>query len=163
MTIICGIDPGTAIIGFGFLNSDDGGSLNVIEYGVIKTDKHDSPSRRLKILHDELSALIKIHNPDMAAIEKLYFQQNTTTALAVGQARGVILLAFEDAGIPIYEYSPNEVKQAITGYGFADKNQMQEMTRVLLQLDKRPTPDDAADALAIAITHANTGGYRYDR
>jgi len=163
MTIICGIDPGTAIIGFGFLSTDDGGSLNVIDFGVIRTDKRDSPSKRLKTLYDELSALIKLQKPEMAAIEKLYFQQNTTTALAVGQARGVILLAFENAAIPIFEYSPNEVKLAITGYGFADKNQMQEMTRVLLQLDKRPTPDDAADALAIAITHANSGGYHYDR
>lgn len=159
MTIICGIDPGTAIIGFGFIRADDGGSVKAIDFGVIRTDKKDSPARRLKILYDELTYLITLHKPHMAAIEKLYFQQNTTTALAVGQARGVILLAFENAGIPIFEYSPNEVKQAITGYGFADKNQMQEMTRILLELEKRPTPDDAADALAIAITHANSMRY----
>lgn len=159
MTIICGIDPGTAIIGFGFIQTDDGGSTKAIDFGAIRTEKKDTQARRLKVLHDELTHLIQLHRPDMAAIEKLYFQQNTTTALAVGQARGVILLAFEDAGIPIYEYSPNEVKQAITGYGFADKNQMQEMTRILLELEKRPTPDDAADALAIAITHANSMRY----
>lgn len=162
MTIICGIDPGTAIIGYGFISSDDGGFLTLIDFGVIRTDKKDTPSYRLKILNDELTKLLNFYKPNMAAIEKLYFQQNTTTALAVGQARGVILLAFENAGIPIFEYSPNEVKQAITGYGFADKNQMQEMTRILLNLDRCPTPDDAADALAIAITHANSRGFVYD-
>lgn len=159
MTIICGIDPGTAIIGYGFIQADDGGLIKAIDFGVIRTNKKDTPARRLKILHDELTALIKTYKPEMVAIEKLYFQQNTTTALAVGQARGVILLDFESAGIPIFEYSPNEVKQAITGYGFADKNQMQEMTKILLELEKRPSPDDAADALAIAITHANSMRY----
>lgn len=159
MTIICGIDPGTAIIGYGFIQADDGGSIKAIDFGVIRTNKKDTPARRLKILHDELTALIRMYKPDMVAIEKLYFQQNTTTALAVGQARGVILLDFESAEIPIFEYSPNEVKQAITGYGFADKNQMQEMTKILLELDKKPSPDDAADALAVAITHANSMRY----
>lgn len=156
MSIICGIDPGTATIGFGFIEARPNGDIEALEFGAIRTSKDQTPSQRLRVLYDELNRLISYHKPDTAAVEKLYFQQNTTTALAVGQARGVILLAFEQAGIPVGEYSPNEVKQAITGYGFADKNQMQEMTRILLNLAKKPTPDDAADALAIAITHNNS-------
>ncbi len=156
MEVICGIDPGTATIGYGFIQVFPNGDIKAVEFGAIKTSKNDSPSRRLQVLYQELNALLDKFKPSSAAVEKLYFQQNTTTALAVGQARGVILLAFEQAGIPIGEYSPNEVKQAITGYGFADKNQMQEMTRILLNLEKKPSPDDAADALAIAITHNNS-------
>lgn len=156
MAIVCGIDPGTATIGFGFIEVLPNGDMRALEYGAIKTSKNDSTSKRLLVLYQELQTLLNKYNPQTAAVEKLYFQQNTTTALAVGQARGVILLAFEQANIEIGEYSPNEVKQAITGYGFADKNQMQEMTRILLNLSKKPTPDDAADALAIAITHINS-------
>jgi crossover junction endodeoxyribonuclease RuvC len=156
MTIVCGIDPGTATIGYGFIEVLPNGDMRTLEYGAIKTSKNDSTSKRLLVLYQELQTLLQKYNPQTAAVEKLYFQQNTTTALAVGQARGVILLAFEQANIEIGEYSPNEVKQAITGYGFADKNQMQEMTRILLNLSKKPTPDDAADALAIAITHINS-------
>lgn len=156
MSIVCGIDPGTATIGYGFIEVLSNGDLRTLEYGAIKTSKNDPASTRLLVLYNELQTLIEKYHPETAAVEKLYFQQNTTTALAVGQARGVILLAFEQANIRVGEYSPNEVKQAITGYGFADKNQMQEMTRILLNLDKKPTPDDAADALAIAITHINS-------
>lgn len=156
MTIVCGIDPGTATIGYGFIEVLPNVDMRTLEYGAIKTSKNDSTSKRLLVLYQELQTLLQKYNPQTAAVEKLYFQQNTTTALAVGQARGVILLAFEQANIEIGEYSPNEVKQAITGYGFADKNQMQEMTRILLNLSKKPTPDDAADALAIAITHINS-------
>ena len=156
MSIICGIDPGTATIGFGFIEARANGDIKALEFGAIKTSKDETPSQRLLVLYDALNQLLQRYKPDEAAVEKLYFQQNTTTALTVGQARGVILLAFQQAGIPVGEYSPNEVKQAITGYGFADKKQMQEMTRILLNLEKKPTPDDAADALAIAITHNNS-------
>ncbi len=106
-----------------------------------------------------MRGLLRKHKPDTAAVEKLFFQRNVTTALAVGQARGVALLALQQAGLEIFEYTPNEVKQAVAGYGSADKKQVQEMVRVLLQLPEIPKPDDAADALAIAITHLNTKRY----
>jgi crossover junction endodeoxyribonuclease RuvC len=111
------------------------------------------------MLFKEISALLKKHKPETAAVEKLFFQRNVSTALAVGQARGVVMLALAQAGLDVFEYTPNEVKQAVAGYGSADKRQVQEMVRTLLQLDSIPKPDDAADALAIAITHLNTKRY----
>jgi crossover junction endodeoxyribonuclease RuvC len=111
------------------------------------------------MLYDQLRALLQTHHPDTAAVEKLFFQRNVTTALAVGQARGVVMLALQQAGLDMFEYTPNEVKQAVAGYGSADKRQVQEMVRALLQLDSIPKPDDAADALAVAITHLNTKRY----
>ncbi len=135
------------------------GELVAVSYGVISTPKDVTASARLEMLFDQLNALIKENNPDTAAVEKLFFQSNVKTALAVGQARGVIMLCLQKAGIETFEYTPNEVKQAVAGYGGADKRQVQDMVRALLQLDSIPKPDDAADALAIAITHLNTKRY----
>ncbi len=135
------------------------GELVAVSYGIISTPKEATPPARLEMLFDDLNKLLKKHKPDTAAVEKLFFSKNVTTALAVGQARGVIMLCLQKAGIDPFEYTPNEVKQAVAGYGSADKKQVQEMVRALLQLDKIPKPDDAADALAIAITHLNTNRY----
>lgn len=135
------------------------GELVAVSYGVILTPKDATPSARLEMLFDELNKLIKKNQPDTAAVEKLFFSSNVKTALAVGQARGVIMLCLQKAGIEPFEYTPNEVKQAVAGYGGADKRQVQDMVRALLQLDSIPKPDDAADALAIAITHLNTKRY----
>ncbi len=135
------------------------GELVAVSYGIISTPKEATPPARLEMLFDQLNALLKKHKPDTAAVEKLFFSKNVTTALAVGQARGVIMLCLQKAGIEPLEYTPNEVKQAVAGYGSADKRQVQEMVRALLQLDSIPKPDDAADALAVAITHLNTKRY----
>jgi len=140
-----GIDPGSAITGFGVIEDD-----KVIEYGCIR------PKNQLKLLKEELEKIIKKHKPDAVAVEKLFFSRNVTTALRVGEARGVILFCVEQAGLPIAEYTPLEVKMALTGYGRADKRQVQQMVKALLKLDKVPKPDDAADALAIAICHMNS-------
>ena len=159
MTLALGIDPGTATIGYGLVRLMPDGELVAVDYGVITTPKEDSASVRLATLFDALNKILKKHKPDTAAVEKLFFTRNITTGIAVGQARGVILLALEKAKIPTYEYTPNEVKQAVVGYGSAEKRQVQEMVRALLQLEKIPKPDDAADALAVAITHLNTARY----
>ncbi len=135
------------------------GELVAVSYGIISTPKEATPPARLEMLFDQLNALLKKHKPDTAAVEKLFFSKNVTTALAVGQARGVIMLCLQKAGIEPLEYTPNEVKQAVAGYGSAEKRQVQEMVRALLQLDSIPKPDDAADALAVAITHLNTKRY----
>jgi crossover junction endodeoxyribonuclease RuvC len=111
------------------------------------------------MLYDQMQDLLRENNPDTAAVEKLFFQRNITTAIAVGQARGVMMLSLAQAGLDVFEYTPNEIKQAVSGYGSAGKRQMQEMVRVLLELDSIPKPDDAADALAVAITHLNTNRY----
>jgi crossover junction endodeoxyribonuclease RuvC len=126
---------------------------------VILTPKEAAPPVRLEMLYNDLSALLKKYHPDTAAVEKLFFSRNVTTALAVGQARGVVMLCMQQAGVEPFEYTPNEIKQAVAGYGGAQKKQVQEMVRALLQLDSIPKPDDAADALAIAITHLNTKRY----
>ena len=159
MTLALGIDPGTATTGYGLVRLMPDGELVAVDYGVILTPKDASPSARLEMLYDDLNKILKKHKPESAAVEKLFFSRNVTTGIAVGQARGVVLLALQKAGMEIYEYSPNEVKQAVAGYGFAEKRQMQEMVRTLLQLAKIPKPDDAADALAVAITHLNTARY----
>lgn len=160
MPLALGIDPGIAIIGYALVRDLPDGSNQAVDYGVITTPKEESPAQRLKRVYDELNQIIRMHKPETAALEKLYFSRNTTTAIGVGQARGVILLAMAQAGLEISEYSPNEVKEAVSGYGHADKKQMQEMVRILLNLEKIPKPDDAADALAIAITHLNSRRYR---
>jgi crossover junction endodeoxyribonuclease RuvC len=159
MTLALGIDPGTATTGYGLVRLTRDGELVAVSYGIISTSKDSSPSARLEILFDELNKLLKKNKPDTAAVEKLFFSRNVSTALAVGQARGVVMLSLQKAGIEAFEYTPNEVKQAVAGYGSADKKQVQEMVRALLQLDSIPKPDDAADALAIAITHLNTNRY----
>jgi len=159
MTLALGIDPGTATTGYGLVRLMPSGDLSAVAFGIISTSKDDTPSARLEILFNELNKILKKHKPETAAVERLFFSRNVTTAMAVGQARGVVLLALQKAGIESFEYTPNEVKQAVVGYGSAEKKQVQEMVRALLQLDKIPKPDDAADALAIAITHLNTKRY----
>ncbi len=159
MTLALGIDPGIATTGYGLVRLTRDGELVAVSFGIISTPKDSSAPARLEILFDQLKALLKKHKPDTAAVEKLFFQSNVKTALSVGQARGVIMLCLQKAGIEPFEYTPNEVKQAVAGYGGADKRQVQDMVRALLQLDSIPRPDDAADALAIAITHLNTTRY----
>jgi crossover junction endodeoxyribonuclease RuvC len=159
MTLALGIDPGTATTGYGLVRLTRDGDLLAVQYGVISTPKDATPPARLEMLYNGLQDLLKQQKPDTAAVEKLFFSRNVTTALAVGQARGVVMLSLQQAGIGVFEYTPNEVKQAVAGYGSAEKRQVQEMVRALLQLDSIPRPDDAADALAIAITHLNTKRY----
>lgn len=147
-----GIDPGTASLGYGLVRELDDGSLACVNFDVIRTRAKTPMPQRLKIIYDELAGLVERFRPDRAAVEELFFARNVTTAMSVAQARGVVLLALQNAGLPIAEYKPNAIKLAITGYGGADKAQMQEMVRLLLALERRPRPDDAADALAVAIT-----------
>jgi crossover junction endodeoxyribonuclease RuvC len=159
MTLALGIDPGTATTGYGLVRLEQDGSLAAVKYGVILTPKDASAPARLEMLYNDLSDLLREFRPETAAVEKLFFSRNVTTAIAVGQARGVVMLCMQQAGIEPFEYTPNEIKQAVAGYGGAQKKQIQEMVRALLQLDSIPKPDDAADALAIAITHLNTRRY----
>jgi len=156
--IILGIDPGTAIAGYGILKSD-GDELTVVAYGAITTPSDWGMPRRLQHIYAELTVLIQEYQPTDAVVEKLFFSKNVRTALSVGQARGVVLLAAAQANLAIHEYTPLEIKQAVVGYGRADKNQVQQMVRMLLQLDSVPQPDDAADALAIAICHAHSARF----
>jgi crossover junction endodeoxyribonuclease RuvC len=157
-----GIDPGTAIVGYGLVRELQDGSLQAVHYGVIRTPANTPMPERLATIYDEMTALITTYKPDTAGIEELFFGKNATTGITVAQGRGVILLALQKAGVPISEYKPNMVKQSITGYGGADKSQMQEMIRAMLGLDSIPKPDDAADGLAIAITHLHLAPYRGD-
>ena len=159
MSLALGIDPGTATTGYGLVRVESDGSLVAVKYGVILTPREASAAARLVMLYDQLHALLDEYKPELAAVEKLFFARNVTTALAVGQARGVVMLSLQQAGIETFEYTPKEVKQAVAGFGGADKRQVQDMVRALLQLDSIPRPDDAADALAIAITHLNTKRY----
>jgi len=159
MTLALGIDPGTATTGYGLVRLTPDGSLVAVNYGVILTSKAATAPARLVMLYDQLHEILNEYHPEIAAVEKLFFSRNVTTALAVGQARGVVMLCLQQSGIEAFEYTPNEVKQAVAGYGSAQKRQVQEMVRALLQLDAIPKPDDAADALAIAITHLNTKRY----
>jgi len=153
--VFLGIDPGTAITGYGFVR-EDAGALQTVAYGTITTPSDWALPQRLVAIQRELSDLIALHRPASAAVEQLFFSRNVRTALAVGHARGVVLLALAQAGVPISEYTPLEVKQAVTGYGRAGKQQVQEMIRVLLGLPEIPKPDDAADALAVAICHVHS-------
>ncbi len=154
-----GLDPGTATTGYGLVRRLDDGSLQAVEFGVIVTPKDTPAAERLSLLYHRLNEILQLHRPETCAVEKLFFQRNVSTAIGVGQARGVLLLALSEAGLDVAEYTPNEVKQAVTGYGSADKRQVQEMVRVQLALDGIPKPDDAADALAIAICHLSTRRY----
>jgi crossover junction endodeoxyribonuclease RuvC len=153
--IILGIDPGTAITGYGFIR-EEADRLQAIAYGAITTPSDMPMPQRLATLYRELSDLIALHRPASAAVEQLFFSRNVRTALSVGQARGVVLLTLAQADVPISEYTPLEVKQAVTGYGRADKKQIQEMVRILMSLTDIPKPDDVADALAIAICHLHS-------
>lgn len=155
--VILGIDPGYAIIGYGAVETRSGKYITK-GYGAIYTKAEDDFSDRLETIYDSLTEVLKIYNPDVVSIEKLYFQNNQKTAIMVAEARGVILLAAQKLKIPIYEYTPLQVKTAVTGYGKAKKPQVMEMTRKLLHLSEVPKPDDTADALAIAICHAQAAG-----
>mgnify|MGYP001137506770 CR=1 FL=1 len=157
--VVVGIDPGTATTGYGFVAEKDNGELEALDYGVILTPAGESMQIRLQTIFNQLKSLLLLHRPNSGAVEKLFFQRNVTTALSVGQARGVILLAMAEHNIPVAEYTPLEVKQAIAGYGGAEKAQVQLMVKALLSLSDIPRPDDAADALAIAICHINTNRF----
>lgn len=154
-----GIDPGTATIGFGLVKEHPDGLLEAVHYGVITTPPSLPMWERLKMIYDGVTALVETYQPDRAGVEELFFAKNVTTAMTVAQGRGVILLALAKTGVTIAEYKPNQVKQSISGYGGAKKPQMQEMVRILLGLDTIPRPDDAADALAIAITDIHSARY----
>ena len=153
--IMLGVDPGPADTGYGFIIKE-GQKLKIITCGSIKTSAKDDFIKRLEIIHQELEKLIKKHKPDVVAVEQLFFCKNVKTALLVGQARGVCLMTISENNLPIFEYTPMQVKQALTSYGKADKKQVGQMVRLLLNLKSVPKPDDAADALAVAITCANS-------
>ena len=153
---ILGIDPGYAIIGYGVLEYRSN-HFTVIDYGAITTDAGVPFNRRLEIIFDELSGLLEKHRPDAMSVEKVFYNNNAKTVIDVSQARGVIMLAAQKARVPVFEYTPLQVKQSVVGYGRAEKKQIQEMTRRILNLDEVPKPDDTADALAMAICHGHTG------
>ena len=152
---ILGIDPGTATTGFGLIEKS-GAKLTKLDAGVISTPKIEHMQYRLKMLYDDLSQLVKTHQPDYIAVEKLFFTNNITTAMSVSQARGIVLLVAAQNNIELAEYTPLQVKMSVTGYGQAEKKQVQEMVKKILKLSVVPKPDDAADALAIAICHSAT-------
>jgi len=150
---ILGIDPGTGILGFGIIEVTKG-VCTLVDGGVIRTPAHEDDAVRLQTIFEELTDIIVHTQPKIMSVEKLFFARNVTTAMTVAQARGVVLLCGKQAGLEIHEYTPLQIKQAITGYGKADKKQVQEMVRIHLKLTELPKPDDAADALAAAITHS---------
>ena len=157
MLRIIGIDPGYAIVGCGIVDYK-ANRFTVVDQRPITTPAKTDFNIRLELLYNDIKNLISVYKPDAMSIEKLFFNTNTTTAIAVAQARGVILLAAQQHRLPIYEYTPLQIKQAVTGYGKADKHQMIEMTKTLLGLRQNPKPDDVADALAAAICHAHCAG-----
>lgn len=150
---ILGIDPGTGICGFGVIDVARN-KPSLVDAGVISTPPHTPLPDRLEDIYNSLNEIIDLNKPDAVSIEKLFFMQNITTGISVAEARGVCILVAKQKNLPIYEYSPNEIKKTMTGYGHADKKQMQEMVRLHLKLDVVPKPDDAADALAAAICHS---------
>ena len=150
-----GIDPGIAIVGYGFLELK-GNSYKVLDYGAITTEAKVPLPERLDTIYEEMNELIERYKPDDIAFEELFFNKNVKTAITVAQARGVEVLAAKESEAGLYEYTPLQVKQAIVGYGRATKNQVQEMVRIILNLEKVPKPDDVADALAVAITHGSS-------
>jgi len=152
---VLGIDPGLATTGYGLIRANRQDDYACVDFGIITTEAGLPDADRLRIIFDRLTELINEHQPGSCAVEKLYFQKNVKTALSVGQARGVVLLTLAQAGLPVYEYNPNQVKQSVCGYGSASKNQVQRMVQTLLHLDGLPKPDDAADALAVAICHVH--------
>jgi len=151
--LILGVDPGTARLGWGTVKEEKG-NQSVGDYGCIETPKSDPEPLRLKKLYDQFVKLIKTHQPDAIAVEDIFFFKNQKTVIKISQARGVILLAGQIQKIPTFSYTPLQIKQAVTGYGRADKNQVSQMTKSILKLDSIPKPDDTADALAVALTHA---------
>lgn len=154
--IVFGVDPGTAITGYGIIREGQNTNLEMVDCGVIRTSSKLSDWDRLEELYKQINKLLVLHKPDCGAVEKLFFQQNVSTALSVGQARGVLLLAMANNGLTIGEYTPLQVKQAVVGYGKAEKAQVQKMVATLLNLSYIPSPDDAADALAVGICHLSS-------
>lgn len=154
---ILGIDPGFALMGYGIIDMQ-GNKFTPVEYGSLATPAGMEMPQRIKLLYDGMTDLIQRYKPQAASIEELFFNRNVTTAIYVAQARGVAILACANAGIPVYEYTPMQIKQALVGYGKAEKKQMQQMTKLLLGLKEVPKPDDTADALAAAICHGNSAG-----
>ncbi len=154
---VLGIDPGYAIVGYGAIDYTKN-KFTVLSYGAITTKAGLLFTTRLEEIYHDMVTLLQKVKPDALAIEKLFFNTNTTTAMDVAHARGIILLAAKQQGVPVYEYTPPQVKSAVTGYGLAEKKQVMEMTKNILGLEKVPKPDDTADALAVAICHAHTGG-----
>lgn len=152
---ILGIDPGTGILGFGVIEVEKGTS-RLIDGGVIRTPVKEDDAVRLQTIYDELTDIIASTKPTIMSVEKLFFVRNVTTAITVAQARGVVLLCGRQSGMEIFEYTPLQIKMAVTGYGRAEKKQIQEMVRVILGLEEVPKPDDCADAIAAALTHAQT-------
>lgn len=155
-----GVDPGTAIMGFGVID-DENGKIKPVDFGCFRTSKENAPCERLLKLYSELEKTILKYKPDTMALEKIFFCSNSKTAVSVGEARGIVLLSAAQFKMPVYEYTPLQVKMAITGYGKADKKQIQQMVKNLLNLKEIPYPDDAADALAIAICHNNSLTYSF--
>ena len=155
--IVLGNDPGYAIVGYGVVEYNNN-HFRAIEYGAVTTEAHTPFNERIEKIYDGVSALIAKYSPAALAVEKLFFNTNQKTAIDVAQARGAIVLAAQKAGVKIFEYTPLQVKQSVVGYGRAEKKQVQEMTRLMLNLDKIPKPDDAADALAMAICHCHSAG-----
>lgn len=152
--ITLGIDPGTALLGYGVISGID--QPTMLAFGAVETQAGQTPAARLESIYNSLVRILDEHAPDVMAVEQLFFARNVTTALAVGQARGVALLAAAQRNVPVYEYKPTEVKLAVAGHGGAGKKQVQEMVRIILGLDSVPRPDDAADALAVAICHTSS-------
>lgn len=157
--LVLGIDPGTATTGYGLVEQRE--SLELVAWGVITTPANLPLAERLLMIHRSLGNLIQAYAPEAVAVEELFFSKNVRTAMSVSHARGVILLTAAEAGLPIYQYKPSEVKQAVAGYGAASKEQMQEMVRLLLDLEAILTPDDAADAVAIAVCHLHSSQFKY--
>lgn len=155
--IIIGVDPGFAITGYGVIEYKNN-RFKTIDYGVITTDAKTDLPQRLYVINDKLQELLGQYKPDVMSVEELFFNTNIKTAIAVGHGRGVVLLTAAKAGIPVFEYTPLQVKQSVVGYGRAKKEQVQYMVKILLSLDSIPKPDDAADALAVAICHAHSSG-----
>ncbi len=152
---ILGIDPGLATIGFGVVEFDNR-KFKTVDYGAVYSPPNVSMPERLKMVYDDMCFIIGKYRPDEVAVEELFFNSNVTTAIMVGQARGVLILSAANTGIPVFEYTPLQVKQAVVGYGRADKNQVQQMVKSILGLSETPKPDDTADALAIAVCHAHS-------
>lgn len=151
---IIGIDPGTGILGFGVIDLLDDRKIKLVDAGVIRTPANERDDIRLETIYNELRQILQSNSPNVMAVEKLFFAKNVTTAITVSQARGVVLLCGRQSRLKIYEYTPLQIKQALTGYGRADKRQIQEMVKVILELKEIPKPDDCADALAVAITYS---------
>ena len=158
--LVAGVDPGTALTGYGFVSTNGQGKPVVHAYGCIKTPSTDALPQRLVTIYEEFSRLVDEHHPDVIALERVFFNANVKTAMSVGHASGIIMLVAAQRGIELVSYTPLEVKMAVAGYGRAEKRQIQDMVRAILGLQQRPSPDDVADALAIALCHLSTAPFR---